>query len=133
MRLYTTPKGQWAGTRSEAKKLGTYVQYEVPTNKRELLFFLNNYRVKVNSSHNDFDTQNVNKVRSRQSVMFHYSHNFYGAWVTLALTQWTADSSGAFFLFHFLYSLFRCIQFRQPLLMLQISCPCLSQNLRAHP
>ena len=43
MRLYTTPKGQWAGTRSEAKKLGTYVQYEVPTSKRELLFFLNNY------------------------------------------------------------------------------------------
>ena len=62
MRLYTTPKGQWAGTRSEAKKLGTYVQYEVPTSKRELLFFLNNYRVKVNSSHNDFDTQNVSTL-----------------------------------------------------------------------
>jgi hypothetical protein len=62
MRLYTTPKGQWAGTRSEAKKLGTYVQYEVPTSKRELLFFLNNYRVKVNSSHNDFATQNVSTL-----------------------------------------------------------------------
>jgi hypothetical protein len=62
MRLYTTPKGQWAGTRAEAKKLGTYIQYEVPTSKRELLFFLNNYRVKVNSSHNDFATQNVSTL-----------------------------------------------------------------------
>ena len=41
MRLYTTPKGQWAGTKSEAKKLGAYVEYDVPTNKSDLLAFLN--------------------------------------------------------------------------------------------
>ena len=51
MRLYTTPKGQWAGTKSEAKKLGAYVEYDVPTNKSDLLAFLNRYRV------NDFAYQ----------------------------------------------------------------------------
>ena len=42
MRLYTTPKGQWAGTQADAKKLGAYVEYDVPTNKADLLVFLNN-------------------------------------------------------------------------------------------
>jgi len=51
MRLYTTPKGQWAGTKSEAKELGAYVEYDVPTNKSDLLAFLNRYRV------NDFAYQ----------------------------------------------------------------------------
>jgi len=51
MRLYTTPLGQWAGTKSEAKKLGSYVEYDVPTNKSDLLAFLNRYRV------NDFAYQ----------------------------------------------------------------------------
>jgi len=45
MRLYTTPKGQWAGTQSDAKKLGAYVEYDVPTNKADLLVFLNKYKV----------------------------------------------------------------------------------------
>jgi hypothetical protein len=45
MRLYTTPKGQWAGTQVDAKKLGAYVEYDVPTNKADLLVFLNKYKV----------------------------------------------------------------------------------------
>ena len=45
MRLYTTPKGQWAGTQADAKKLGAYVEYDVPTNKADLLVFLNKYKV----------------------------------------------------------------------------------------
>lgn len=45
MRLYTTPKGEWAGTQAEAKKLGTYNEYDVPTNKADLLAFLNKYKV----------------------------------------------------------------------------------------
>ena len=82
MRLYTTPKGQWAGTRAEAKKLGTYIQYEVPTNKRELLFFLNNYRVMVNSSHNDFATQNVSTLidSNPQTVVKNIATHRESAW-----------------------------------------------------
>ena len=45
MRLYTTPKGQWAGTQADAKKLGAYMEYDVPTNKSGLMDFLNRHGV----------------------------------------------------------------------------------------
>ena len=45
MRFYTTPKGQWAGTQADAKKLGAYMEYDVPTNKSGLMDFLNRHGV----------------------------------------------------------------------------------------
>ena len=45
MRLYTTPKGRWAGTQADAKKLGAYMEYDVPTNKSGLMDFLNRHGV----------------------------------------------------------------------------------------
>ena len=40
MRLYTTGS-QWAGTQADAKKLGKFVQVDVPTDKQGLLDWLN--------------------------------------------------------------------------------------------
>ena len=45
MRLYTTPTGKWAGTQADAKKLGAYMEYDVPTNKSGLMDFLNRHGV----------------------------------------------------------------------------------------
>tara|TARA_R110000744_G_scaffold4111_1_gene15118 strand:+ start:24 stop:374 length:351 start_codon:yes stop_codon:yes gene_type:complete len=45
MRLYTTPTGKWAGTQSDAKKLGDFCEAEVPTIKADLLAFLNEHQV----------------------------------------------------------------------------------------
>ena len=44
MRLYTTGS-QWAGTQADAKKLGTFIEVDVPTTKAELLEFLNLYKM----------------------------------------------------------------------------------------
>ena len=40
MRLYTTGS-RWAGTQADAKKLGKFVQIDVPTDKQGLLDWLN--------------------------------------------------------------------------------------------
>lgn len=40
MRLYTTGS-RWAGTQADAKKLGKFVQVDVPTDKQGLLDWLN--------------------------------------------------------------------------------------------
>ena len=40
MRLYTTGS-QWAGTQADAKKLGKFVEINVPTDKQGLLEWLN--------------------------------------------------------------------------------------------
>ena len=40
MRLYTTGS-QWAGTQADAKKLGKFVEVNVPTDKQGLLEWLN--------------------------------------------------------------------------------------------
>ena len=40
MRLYVNGKGEWVGTQAEAKKIGA-IQFEVPTDKRGLMRFLN--------------------------------------------------------------------------------------------
>tara|TARA_R110000744_G_scaffold357502_1_gene464337 strand:- start:118 stop:456 length:339 start_codon:yes stop_codon:yes gene_type:complete len=40
MRLYTTGS-QWAGTQADAKKLGKFVEINVPTDKQGLLDWLN--------------------------------------------------------------------------------------------
>ena len=45
MRLYTNKKGDWAGTQADAKKLGAFVETDVPTVKASLLNFLNLYKV----------------------------------------------------------------------------------------
>lgn len=45
MRLYTDYKGRWAGTQSDAKQFGAFEQVEVPTDKPNLLEFLNEQRV----------------------------------------------------------------------------------------
>ena len=45
MRLYTNPKGEWTGTQSDARKLGSFMEVDVPTSKAELLEFLNDHRV----------------------------------------------------------------------------------------
>jgi len=49
MKLYTDNKGAWAGTQADAKHLGeTYLDYEtidVPTDKPNLLAFLNKHNV----------------------------------------------------------------------------------------
>lgn len=45
MRLYVTPAGQWAGTQADAKKLGQFVEVDVPTDKPGLLAWLNENRV----------------------------------------------------------------------------------------
>ena len=49
MKLYTDSKGRWAGTQSDAKHFGkSYVDYEtvdVPTDKPNLLAFLNKHSV----------------------------------------------------------------------------------------
>jgi len=45
MRFYTTPKGQWVGTKADAKKLGAYMQYDVPINHSGLMDFLNRHGV----------------------------------------------------------------------------------------
>ena len=45
MRLYTTPAGEWSGTQADAKKLGAYMEYDVPTNKSGLMDFLNRHKV----------------------------------------------------------------------------------------
>ena len=45
MKLYTDYKGRWAGTQSDAKKFDTFEQVEVPTDKPNLLEFLNDYLV----------------------------------------------------------------------------------------
>ena len=45
MRLYTKKKGDWAGTQADAKKLGAFVETDVPTVKASLLNFLNLYKV----------------------------------------------------------------------------------------
>ena len=48
MRLYTNDKGAWAGTQADARKdFGKdWREVDVPTNKPDLLAFLNNYGVK---------------------------------------------------------------------------------------
>ena len=48
MRLYTSPKGEWSGTQADAKKLGTFVEVDVPTSKADLLAFLNDHSVMIN-------------------------------------------------------------------------------------
>ena len=48
MRLYTTPVGEWSGTQADAKKLGAFVEVDVPTAKADLLAFLNDHSVMVN-------------------------------------------------------------------------------------
>ena len=45
MRLYTNPKGEWTGTQADARKLGSFLEVDVPTNKADLLKFLNEHRV----------------------------------------------------------------------------------------
>ena len=45
MKLYTDYKGRWAGTQSDAKQFGDFEQVEVPTDKPNLLEFLNEQRV----------------------------------------------------------------------------------------
>ena len=45
MKLYTDNKGRWAGTQSDAKQFGAFEQVEVPTDKPNLLVFLNEQRV----------------------------------------------------------------------------------------
>ena len=45
MKLYTDYKGRWAGTQADAKQFGTFEQVEVPTDKPNLLEFLNEQRV----------------------------------------------------------------------------------------
>jgi hypothetical protein len=45
MKLYTDYKGRWAGTQSDAKQFGAFEQVEVPTDKPNLLVFLNDYQV----------------------------------------------------------------------------------------
>jgi|13_taG_2_1085334.scaffolds.fasta_scaffold221166_2 hypothetical protein len=48
MRLYTSPKGEWSGTQADAKKLGAFVETDVPTVKADLLAFLNDHSVMIN-------------------------------------------------------------------------------------
>jgi len=45
MRLYTTPTGKWSGTQADARKLGSFMEVDVPTSKAELLEFLNDHRM----------------------------------------------------------------------------------------
>lgn len=45
MKLYTDHKGNWAGTQAHAKQFGEYEQVEVPTDKPNLLEFLNKHSV----------------------------------------------------------------------------------------
>ena len=45
MKLYTDNKGRWAGTQADAKQLGAFEQIEVPTDKPNLLEFLNKHSV----------------------------------------------------------------------------------------
>lgn len=45
MKLYTDHQGTWVGTQIEAKQLVQYKQIEVPTDKPNLLKFLNDRRV----------------------------------------------------------------------------------------
>ena len=45
MKLYTDHQGTWVGTQIEAKQLAQYDQVEVPTDKPNLLKFLNDRRV----------------------------------------------------------------------------------------
>lgn len=49
MKLYTTPKGRWAGTQADAKAIGKedggWSEAEVPTDKPGLLAFLNEHLV----------------------------------------------------------------------------------------
>lgn len=49
MKLYTTPKGRWAGTQADAKEIGKedggWREDEVPTDKPGLLAFLNEHSV----------------------------------------------------------------------------------------
>ena len=45
MKLYTDNQGTWVGTQIEAKQLDQYEQIEVPTDKPNLLKFLNERRV----------------------------------------------------------------------------------------
>tara|TARA_R110001592_G_scaffold25460_7_gene96673 strand:+ start:3360 stop:3710 length:351 start_codon:yes stop_codon:yes gene_type:complete len=45
MRLYTNPKGEWTGTQADARKLGSFLEVDVPTSKADLLKFLNEHRV----------------------------------------------------------------------------------------
>jgi hypothetical protein len=47
MRLYTSPKGEWSGTQADAKKLGAFVETDVPTVKADLLAFLNDHSVMI--------------------------------------------------------------------------------------
>lgn len=45
MRLYVSPNKEWSGTQADAKKLGTFIEVDVPTSKAELLEFLNDHRM----------------------------------------------------------------------------------------
>ena len=45
MRLYTDNNGRWAGTQADAKEFGKFDQVEVPTDKPNLLEFLNKHSV----------------------------------------------------------------------------------------
>mgnify|MGYP005999605199 CR=1 FL=1 len=49
MRLYTNNQGVWAGTQADAKKLGKFVEADVPTIKAELIEFLNTHRCRPQS------------------------------------------------------------------------------------
>lgn len=45
MKLYTDNKGRWAGTQADAKQFDAFEQVEVPTDKPNLLEFLNKHSV----------------------------------------------------------------------------------------
>ena len=47
MRLYTDNNGRWAGTQADAKEFGKFDQVEVPTDKPNLLEFLNENHVSI--------------------------------------------------------------------------------------
>ena len=53
MKLYTDNKGRWAGTQADAKQLGDFEQVEVPTDKPNLLMFLNDNCVGGTNDNNE--------------------------------------------------------------------------------
>ena len=58
MKLYTDNNGRWAGTQADAKQFGAFEQVEVPTDKPNLLEFLNKHSVGAdNTEYHTYDDE----------------------------------------------------------------------------
>lgn len=71
MRLYVSPKGEWAGTQADAKQYGQFWQIEVPTDKAGLLKFLNDNNVRNLVTEDPLPEANASEMFDKSGEQLH--------------------------------------------------------------